>query len=106
MKKTSLAGLAALLLAASAQAQNAGAICNVPQLRVPQVEWRGQAAYTAQAQVRDGRVVAVTITSLIGGVDRRSQRVLTAAIDAALRRARCQPGEHVFEQRFDFDLRG
>lgn len=100
-----LTGLAALLLAMSAQAQEAAPICKVPQPKVSNVEWRGHAAYQAKAQVQDGRVVGmVEITSLKGGVDRRAQRMLAQAIDAAVRRATCQPGEHVFEQRFDFDL--
>jgi len=103
--KNVFTGLAALLLAGSAQAQPAAPICKVPQPNVADVEWRGQAAYQAKAQVKEGRVVGgVEITALKGGVDRRAQRRLVQAIDAALRRATCQPGEHVFEQRFDFDL--
>jgi protein TonB len=105
--KSFLTGLAALLLALSAQAQQAEPICKVPRPDVSNVEWRGQAAYLAKAHVKDGRITGLTeITSLQGGVDRRAQRVLTQAIDAALRRATCQAGDHVFEQRFDFDLRG
>ncbi|MGQ3053329.1 MAG: hypothetical protein ACT6S0_16250 [Roseateles sp.] len=102
---TVLTGLAALLLASSAQAQETTPICSVPPPKVPKLEWRGQAAYSAMAQVKDGRVVAVTIVSLQGGIERRTQRALVTAIEAALRRASCQPGEHVFQQRFDFEAR-
>ncbi|HEY0954933.1 MAG TPA: hypothetical protein VGE36_09270 [Roseateles sp.] len=105
MTKTFLAGLAALLLAGAAQAQPATPVCQVQQLKVPPTQWRGQAAYRAKAEVRNGRVTAVEITSLNGGVDRRAQRAFAQAIDQALRGAPCQPGDHVFEQRFDFDVR-
>ncbi|MCY4746240.1 hypothetical protein NYO99_14730 [Pelomonas sp. UHG3] len=105
MTKMFLAGLAALLLAASAQAQPAPPVCQVQQPQVPPTEWRGQAAYRAKAEVRNGRVTRMEITSLTGGVDRRTQRALVEAIGQALRGARCQPGDHVFEQRFDFDVR-
>ncbi|MFG6442868.1 hypothetical protein [Roseateles sp. LKC17W] len=105
MTKTFFAGLAALLLAGSAQAQPAEPVCQVKQPKVPPVEWRGQAAYQARADVREGRVTTVEIRSLMGGVDRRAQRAFAQAITEALRAARCQPGEHVFEQRFDFDVR-
>jgi hypothetical protein len=102
--KNFLTGLMALLLAGSAHAQAADAICRVQAPRVPQLEWRGQAAYQAMATVSGGRVVAINIRPLHGDVDRRAQRALIQAIDAALRAAPCQPGEHVFEQRFDFTL--
>lgn len=105
MTKTFLAGLAALLLAGFAQAQPAAPVCQVKQPRVPPVEWRGQAAYQARAEVREGRVTKLEIRSLTGGVDRRSARALVLSIEQALRGARCQPGDHVFEQRFDFDTR-
>jgi hypothetical protein len=105
MTKTFLAGLAALLLAGSAQAQPAEPVCQVKPPKVPPVEWRGQAAYQARADVLEGRVTKVEIRSLMGGVDRRAQRAFAQAITEALHGARCQPGEHVFEQRFDFDVR-
>ena len=101
-----LTGLAAALLAVTAHAQGApNAICTLRAApRIPAVEWQGEAAYLARAQVRDGRVTAVEITSLTAGVDRRSARALVHAIETALRAATCQPGEHVFQQRFDFTL--
>jgi hypothetical protein len=94
--------LAALLLASSAQAQQAAPICEVPPPQLPQLDWRGQAAFLATAQVKDGRVVAVEISGLKGVVERRPQRAMVMAIEQALRGASCQPGEHVFTQRFDF----
>ncbi|MFG6415904.1 hypothetical protein ACG02S_18580 [Roseateles sp. DC23W] len=105
MTKMFLAGLAALLLAGYAQAQPTEPVCQVNPPKVPSVEWRGQAAYQARAEVRGGRVTKLEIRSLTGGVDRRSQRALITAIEHALRGARCQQGDHVFEQRFDFDVR-
>ncbi len=103
--KSILTGLAAALLAVAAQAQQAAPLCKAPPPDVSNVEWRGQAAYLAKAAVKDGRIAGlVEITSLKGGIDRRAQRQLIQAIDAAVRRATCAPGNHVFEQRFDFDL--
>lgn len=98
-------GLAALLLALSAQAQEPDPICNVKQPKAPPMEWRGEAAYQAKATIKNGRVVAVEIRTLKGGVDRKAQRMLVQAIEYALRSAPCQPGDHEYEQRFDFDLR-
>jgi hypothetical protein len=103
--KNFTAGLTALLLALSAQAQEPDPICKVDQPKAPPMEWRGEAAYQAKATVKNGRVVASEIRVLKGGVDRRAQRMLVQAIDHALRSAACQPGDHEFEQRFDFDLR-
>ncbi|KQW51413.1 MULTISPECIES: hypothetical protein [unclassified Roseateles] len=102
---TFLTGLAAMLLATCVQAQQAAPICEVPPPKVPGLEWQGQAAYLATAQVKGGRVVAVQISGLKGVVERRPQRAMVMAIEQALRQASCQPGEHVFTQRFDFDSR-
>jgi len=113
--KTFPTALAALLIAGAVQAQEAdphaqapasGPICRVPAPRVPQVDWRGRAAYQATATAEGGRIVATEIRPLNGGVDRRSQRSLIQAITAALHAATCQPGHHVFGQRFDFTLGG
>lgn len=93
-----------LLLAGSAHAQPAGPVCQVPKPRVPQLAWRGQAAYEALATAKDGRVVNVEVHSLNDGVDRRVQRALVQAITRALQQATCQPGTHIFTQRFDFRL--
>jgi protein TonB len=102
--KSVLTGLTALLLTMAAQAQQASPVCKVPPPKVAGVVWQGQAAYMAKAHVADGRVRMVEIRSLTDRIDRRTQRMLTTAIDTALRRATCEPGNHVFEQRFDFDL--
>ncbi len=100
--KTSLSALAALLLTASAHAQAGEPPCTPVQPRLPAVDWQGEAAYLARAEVRDGRVTAVTVTALTAGVERRAQRAMVQAINQALRDARCQPGEHVYEQRITF----
>jgi len=104
MKNVS-SGLAALLLALSAQAQDSKPACQVPEPKASPTQWQGVAAYQAKASVKDGRVTAIEIRSLKGGVDRKTQRMLAQAIDSAMRAARCQPGDYEFEQRFDFDLR-
>jgi hypothetical protein len=100
-----LAAVAALLMAVNARAQDTGEVCRVAEPTTPAVTWRGKAAYIAKATVKAGRVVGLEVRALTAGVERQVQRTLVMAIDQALRRAECRPGDHVFERRFDFDLR-
>jgi len=109
MKKTflALAIVSALLLAGPVLAQqpeSPGEVCRVQPPRIPIVDWSGQAAYRAKATVKDGRVVAIEVSALTRGVERRAQRSIVQAISDALRTARCQPGDHVFEKNFSFDI--
>lgn len=71
---------------------------------MPSVNWSGEALYKAVATVKAGRVTAVEITSLRGGVDRKAQRALVQAIEATLRDTYECPGDHVFEQEFQFKI--
>ena len=71
---------------------------------LPSVNWSGEALYKAVATVKAGRVTAVEITSLRGGVDRKAQRALVQAIEATLRDTYECPGDHVFEQEFQFKI--
>ena len=71
---------------------------------MPSVNWSGEALYKAVATVKSGRVVAVEITSLRGGVDRKAQRALTQAIQQTLQDTYECPGDHVFEQEFQFKI--
>lgn len=83
---------------------NAGMICRVmgrPQL--PVVNWKGQALYKMVGTVRNGRVVAIEVTSLRAGVDPVVQKELVASIERAVKTYDC-PGDHVFEQEFQFAL--
>ncbi|MCE4553553.1 hypothetical protein [Pelomonas cellulosilytica] len=71
---------------------------------MPSVNWSGEALYKAVATVKAGRVSSVEITSLRGGVDRKAQRALVQAIEATLRDTYECPGDHVFEQEFQFRI--
>jgi periplasmic protein TonB len=71
---------------------------------LPSVNWSGEALYKAVATVKAGRVTAVEITSLRGGVDRKAQRALVQAIESTLRDTYECPGDHVFEQEFQFKI--
>ncbi|HEY0957587.1 MAG TPA: ABC transporter substrate-binding protein [Roseateles sp.] len=71
---------------------------------MPSVNWSGEALFKATATVKAGRVVDVTFTSLRGGVDRKAQRALTQAIQATLFETYECPGDHVFEQEFQFKI--
>jgi len=71
---------------------------------MPSVNWSGEALYKAVATVKAGRVTGVEITPLRGGVDRKAQRALLQAIEATLRDTYECPGDHVFEQEFQFKI--
>jgi protein TonB len=83
----------------------AGMVCTkMGKPDMPSVNWSGEALYKAIATVKSGRVTAVEITSLRGGVDRKAQRALVQAIEATLRDTYECPGDHVFEQEFQFKI--
>jgi hypothetical protein len=100
--------LAALLLAGSAMAQSLaegpGEVCRAQPPAVPAVNWSGKASYRATAKVKDGKVVSVEVSALTRGIDRRASRAMVQGIAEALQAARCQPGDHVFEKTYHFDL--
>ena len=58
----------------------------------------------AVATVKSGRVTSVEITPLRGGVDRKAQRALINAITSTLTETYECPGDHVFEQEFQFKI--
>lgn len=83
----------------------AGMVCTkMGKPDMPSVNWSGEALYKAVATVKAGRVTAVEITSLRGGVDRKAQRALVQVIEATLRETYECPGDHVFEQEFQFKI--
>ncbi len=83
----------------------AGMVCTkMGKPEMPSVNWSGEALYRAIATVKAGRVTAVEITSLRGGVDRKAQRALVQAIEQTLRETYECPGDHVFEQEFQFKI--
>lgn len=83
----------------------AGMVCTkMGKPEMPSVNWSGEALYKAVATVKSGRVTAVEITSLRGGVDRKAQRALVQTIEQTLRDTYECPGDHVFEQEFQFKI--
>lgn len=83
----------------------AGMVCTkmgTPEL--PSMNWSGDALYKATATVRAGRVTNVDITPLRGGVDRKAQRAMIQAITQTLQDTYECPGDHVFEQEFNFKV--
>lgn len=70
----------------------------------PSVNWSGEALYKAVATVKAGRVTSVEITPLRGGVDRKAQRAMVQAIQSTLTDTYECPGDHVFEQEFQFKI--
>lgn len=69
---------------------------------MPAVQWNGEAVFRAVAEVQGGRVVAVDIRTLQGGMDARTRRAFTASIETALRQHYVCPGHHRFQQDFGF----
>lgn len=83
----------------------AGMVCTkMGKPEVPSVNWSGEALYKAVATVKAGRVTSVEITPLRGGVDRKAQRAMTQAITQTLQDTYECPGDHVFEQEFQFKI--
>jgi len=85
----------------------AGMVCTkMGKPEVPAVNWSGEALFKVQATVKAGRVAAVEITSaqMRGGNDRKVQRALIAAITSTLQDTYECPGDHVFEQEFQFRI--
>lgn len=83
----------------------AGMVCTkMGKPDMPAVNWSGEALYRAIATVKAGRVTSVEITSLRGGVDRKAQRALIQTIEQTLRETYECPGDHVFEQEFQFKI--
>ncbi len=54
--------------------------------------------------MKAGRVTSVEITPLRGGVDRKAQRALVQEITRTLQETYECPGDHVFEQEFQFKI--
>ncbi|KQY88337.1 MULTISPECIES: hypothetical protein [Roseateles] len=83
----------------------AGMVCTkMSKPELPSVNWSGEALFKAVATVKAGRVVSAEVTSLRGGVDRKAQRALIQAITQTLQDTYECPGDHVFEQEFQFKI--
>ena len=85
--------------------KTAGMVCTkMGKPEVPSVNWSGEALYKVTATVKSGRVASIEVQSLRPGVDRKAQRAIIAAIEEALRETYECPGDHVFEQEFQFRI--
>ena len=81
----------------------AGMVCTkMAKPEMPSLSWSGEALYKVVATVKAGRVANIEVTSLRSGVDRKAQRALIAAIETTLKESYECPGDHVFEQEFQF----
>ena len=68
------------------------------------MSWSGEAAFRVVGTVKAGRVTGVDIQALRGNLDGKSRRALQSAISSALRDSYECPGDHVFEQEFQFRI--
>lgn len=83
----------------------AGMVCTkMGTPEAPSMSWSGNASYKVLATVKAGRVASIEVQSLRSGVDRKAQRAMIAAIESTLKDTYECPGDHVFEQVFDFRI--
>jgi periplasmic protein TonB len=83
----------------------AGMVCTkMGKPEAPSVNWSGEALFKVTATVKAGRVASMEVQSLRSGVDRKAQRALIAAIQDTLTSTYECPGDHVFEQEFQFRI--
>jgi protein TonB len=83
----------------------AGMVCTkMGKPESPSVNWSGEALFKAIATVKAGRVVSVELTALRGGVDRKAARAMQQEITRTLQETYECPGDHVFEQEFQFKI--
>jgi hypothetical protein len=75
----------------------------MPQPELPPVDVTGTVSMLAKLTIAGGRVRAVEVSPLRGSSDRRSQRLLSAAIEAAARQYHCS-GDAVAVQEFVFNI--
>ena len=69
---------------------------------MPALNWSGTASYKATFTVKGGKVADVTFTALRGANDRKAERALKNAIQAALTEYQCT--DAILEQEFVFNM--
>ncbi|MDN3922058.1 energy transducer TonB [Roseateles violae] len=83
----------------------AGMVCTkMGKPEAPSVNWSGEALLKVTATVKAGRVVSTEVQSLRSGVDRKALRALIAAVNDTLASTYECPGDHIFEQEFQFRI--
>lgn len=83
------------------------ACTKMPQPEVPGVNWSGQATFNVKATLKNGRVVSpieVLSASMQGGHDRKVQRALIGAIEAAMSSYECTGNDIQIQQEFVFKI--
>ncbi|HEY1395606.1 MAG TPA: hypothetical protein VF536_05815, partial [Roseateles sp.] len=69
---------------------------------MPALNWSGTASYKATFTVKGGKVADVSFTALRGANDRKAERALKNAIQAALTEYQCT--DAILEQEFVFNM--
>ncbi|CAG1017498.1 hypothetical protein BURC_02151 [Burkholderiaceae bacterium] len=83
---------------------NVRTVCTrMPQPELPAVEVTGTVSMLAKLTIVGGRVRAVEVSQFRGASDRRSQRLLAGAVEAAARQYHCS-GDVVAVQEFVFNI--
>lgn len=70
--------------------------------QVPPINWKGEALYKVMAEVRDGRVVGVTMSAPKPADNPVAHARMMESIERTLRQTYACAGNHVFEQEFMF----
>ncbi|MBB5203835.1 protein TonB [Inhella inkyongensis] len=85
---------------------SAGMLCpTLVKPEMPALSIEGVAEMKVLGTVKGGRVVAIEFTKMAGISDRRAQRSLKGAIEAALGQYKCS-SDGIFEQEFIFRIEG
>lgn len=83
---------------------NVRTVCTrMPQPELPGVDVTGTVSMLAKLTIAGGRVRAVEISQFRGAADRRAQRLLAGAVEAAARQYQCT-GDAVAVQEFVFNI--
>jgi len=83
---------------------NIHAVCaKMPQPELPSLNFTGQVKMVAKIIIQGGKVAGVEVGQIRGTTDRKAQRLLTQAVESAIREYQCA-GDALAAQEFVFNI--
>ncbi len=83
---------------------NIRAVCTkMPQPELPSLNFSGQVTMVAKIGIQGGKVTTVEVGQIRGAPDRKAQRLLTQAVESAIREYQCA-GDAQAAQEFVFNI--
>jgi len=83
---------------------NVRAVCTrMPQPELPSLNFSGQVTMVAKIGIQGGKVTTVEVGQIRGAPDRKAQRLLTQAVESAIREYQCA-GDAQAAQEFVFNI--